>query len=136
MKKSNLILQFALIIISAFVLTSCESVIKESLAAKLKAEAAAVTTPKDLGNGIRIDSVSTDGLSIRYSYTLTERSKGDIDLAVFYKTVKEEMLSKANSSPDLAFYKKNKVKLAFAYYFKNGEPLSTIIIKPEDYTKD
>jgi hypothetical protein len=134
MKKSNLTFRLVILFISVFSLSSCQSVMKETIVAKLKADAAAITTPKEMGSGIRIDSVSADGLSMRFSYTMTNQSKGDLDQAAFYKTVKEEMLNKANTSPDFEFYKKNKVKLAFAYYFKNGAPLSTIIIKPEDYT--
>lgn len=135
MKLLSLALYSFLISIGLLFLTSCDTVVKNVVEAKLEAEAAAYKLPEDVGNGIRLDSISTKGLSIRYSYTATELAKGELDIPVFYKTAKEDMLHKANTDPDMAFYKKNKIKLSFAYYFKGGEPLSTIIIKPEDYKK-
>jgi hypothetical protein len=135
MKLFNLTIYPFLISISLVSLASCDTVVKNVVERKLEAEAAAYKLPEDVGNGIRLDSISTKGLSIRYSYTATELAKGELDVPTFYKTAKEDMLNKANTDPDMAFYKENKIKLSFAYYFKGGEPLSTIIIKPEDYKK-
>ena len=135
MKPLSLTIYSFIIFIGLSFLTSCDSVVKSAIETKLEAEAAAYNLPEDVGNGIRLDSISTKGLSIRYSYTATELAKGELDVPTFYKTAKEDMLKKANTDPDMAFYKKNKIKLSFAYYFKGGEPLSTIIIKPEDYKK-
>jgi hypothetical protein len=133
MKLFNITLSSLIILISFFAFTGCESIRQDSLAAQLKAGAEAVTTPQDLGDGLRLDSVSTKGVSVRYSYTMTEYAKGDLNLPEFYKTVKPDLMKKADTSAEMAFYRKNKIKVSFAYYFKGGEPLSTIIIKPEDY---
>jgi hypothetical protein len=133
MKMLSSILNSLIVFISLISLASCDTVVKNVVESKLEAEAAAYKLPEDVGNGIRLDSIATKGFSIRYSYTATELAKGELDVPTFYKTAKEDMLNKANTDPDMAFYKKNKVKLSFAYYFKGGEPLSTIIIKPEDY---
>lgn len=122
-----------IIAISFVTLTGCESIKKDSLAATLKAQAAAITTPQDMGDGLRLDSVSTKDISVRYSYTMTAYAKGDLNLPVFYKSVKAEIMARADTSENMAFYRKNRIKVSFAYYFKGGEPLSTIIIKPEDY---
>lgn len=135
MKLLNLAIYSFIIFIGQLSLTSCDTIVKSAIETKLEAEAAAYKLPEDVGNGIRLDSISTKGLSIRYSYTATELAKGELDVPTFYKTAKDNMLNKANTDPDMAFYKKNKIKLSFAYYFKGGEPLSTIIIKPEDYKK-
>lgn len=134
MKPFNLTIYSFLIFISLVSLVSCDAVVEGVVEKKLEAEAKAYKLPEDVGNGIRLDSISTKGLAIRYSYTATELAKGELDIPTFYKTAKEDMLNKANTDPDMAFYKKNKIKLSFAYYFKGGEPMSTIIIKPEDYT--
>jgi hypothetical protein len=135
MKLFSTILSSLIVLISFFVFTGCESVRQESIAAQLKAGAEAVTTPEDLGDGLRLDSVSAKGVSVRYSYTMTEYAKGDLNQPEFYKTMKLDLMRKADTSAEMAFYRKNKVKVSFAYYFKDGEPLSTIIIKPEDYKK-
>lgn len=135
MKLFNLTIYSFIIFIGLAFLVGCDTVVEGVVERKLEAEAAAYKLPEDVGNGIRLDSVSAKGLAIRYSYTATKLAKGELDVPTFYKTAKEEMLNKANTDPDMAFYKKNKIKLSFAYYFKGGEPLSTIIIKPEDYKK-
>jgi hypothetical protein len=135
MKLFNLTIYSFIIFIGPAFLVGCDTVVEGVIEKKLEAEVAAYKLPEDVGNGIRLDSISTKGLAIRYSYTATELAKGELDVPTFYKTAKENMLNKANTDPDMAFYKKNKIKLSFAYYFKGGEPLSTIIIKPEDYKK-
>jgi hypothetical protein len=135
MKLFNLTIYSFIIFIGLAFVVGCDTVVEGVIEKKLEAEVAAYKLPEDVGNGIRLDSISTKGLAIRYSYTATELAKGELDVPTFYKTAKENMLNKANTDPDMAFYKKNKIKLSFAYYFKGGEPLSTIIIKPEDYKK-
>jgi hypothetical protein len=118
-----------------FLFASCKQTVENVIAAKLKKEEDA-QVPRDMGDGIRLDTVSAKGLSIRYSYTFTEYKEGELNRPVFYKVQKKELLDLARHSEDMTFYRDNKIKMSFAYYFNDGKPISTIIIKPEDYTSN
>ena len=115
--------------------SGCKAATDKFVEANLKTQAAAANemANKEVADGVRLDSVSAEGKSMRFSYTMLEYSKGDLDIPVFYKNAKAELIKEANTNPDLKFFREHKVKIAYAYYFADGEPLSTIVIKPEDY---
>lgn len=134
MKLPIHIVRLLIIAISFVSWTSCQSAIDNVVEIRLKQEVAAINNKADkkIENDIRVDSASTSGKSIRFSYTMMTLTKEDMSPKVFYETMKPELIQYANSK-DMGFYQKNKVTIAYAYYYKNGTPLSTIIIKPEDY---
>lgn len=131
--RSVLRLYVVLLLLAAF--AGCQAATEGFIEARLKTEAAAANkiTPKEISDGVRLDSVSAEGKSMRFNYTMMDYDKDDLDAAVFYKNAKEELIKLANTDKDLAFFRKHKIKIAYAYYFKDGRPLSTIIIKAEDY---
>lgn len=113
-------------------LTGCQSALDDMVALQLKKEAEALNKKgaRYIAEGVRIDSVSAAGKSIRFSYTLVNVGKGDVDPATFYNTVKKDLTIAADTMAKMAFYRQNKVKVTYAYYYKDGKPLSTIIVKP------
>ena len=136
MKIFYLTIRLFIVTISVALLSGCQSAMNSFVETRLKKEAEAINkkVDKEIQDGVRIDSASAVGKSIRFSYTMVNFGKGDLDLKIFYKTAKSKLIEIANSKK-MNFYKKNNVTIAYAYYFKGGEPLSTIIIKPEDYKK-
>lgn len=135
MKAILSLLKLSIVIALFAALASCQAATDSIVETKLKAEAAALNkvSPKDVTDGVRLDSVSTKGKSMRFNYTMLEYAKGDLDVPVFYKNAKDGLLIEANTNKDMSFFKEHKIQVAYAYYFKGGEPLSTIIIKAEDY---
>ena len=134
MKIFCLTIQLFIVAISFALLSGCQSAMDSFVETRLKQEAAAINNKADkkIENDIRVDSASVSGKSIRFSYTMMMLTKEEMSPKVFYETMKPELIQYANSK-DMGFYQKNKVTIAYAYYYKNGTPLSTIIIKPEDY---
>lgn len=119
-------------LLGLLMLTGCQSALDDMVALQLKKEAEALNKKgaRYVTEGVRMDSVSTAGKSIRFSYTLVTVAKGDVDPATFYNTVKKDLIIAADTMTEMAFYRKNKVKVTYAYYYKDGRPLSTIIVKP------
>jgi hypothetical protein len=135
MKIFRLTIQLFIVAVSIVLLSGCQSAMNSFVETRLKKEAEVINkkADKDIQDGVRVDSASAVGKSIRFNYTMVNFGKGDLDLKIFYKTAKSELIEIANSK-EMVFYKKNKVTIAYAYYYKDGTPLTTIIIKPEDYT--
>ncbi|MFA6059952.1 MAG: hypothetical protein WC756_17225 [Taibaiella sp.] len=134
MKIFYLTIWLFIVAISFTLFPGCQSAMNSFIETRLKQEAAAINNKVDkkIENDIRVDSASTSGKSIRFSYTMMMLTKEEMSPKVFYETMKPELIQYANSK-DMGFYQKNKITIAYAYYYKNGTPLSTIIIKPEDY---
>lgn len=135
MKSLSSVLRLYVVLALLAVFAGCQAATDSFIEARLKTEAAAANkiTPTEISDGIRLDSVSAKGKSMRFSYTMMEYVKGDLDAPVFYKNAKEELIKLANTDKDMEFFRKHKIKIAYAYYFNDGQPLSTIIIRPEDY---
>ncbi|WP_118952695.1 hypothetical protein [Taibaiella helva] len=112
--------------------SGCQSALDDMISLQLRKEAEQLNKrgPKEVSDGVRMDSVSTKGKSIKFSYTLVRIGKGDVDPASFYRKLKKELTDVADTLPAMQFYRKNKVKVSYAYYYKDGQPLSTIVIKP------
>jgi hypothetical protein len=125
-----------IIAITVVFAAGCQSAIDNVVELKLQKDVEATNKQggMEIAEGVRMDSASTTGKTIRFNYTMLEVSKEDINAATFYKATKEELIKIIGTNKEMEFYKKNNVTMAYAYYYQDGTPLSTIIIKPEDYT--
>ncbi len=113
-------------------LSGCQSALDDMVSLQLRKEAEQLNKkgPREVADGVRMDSVSAKGKSIKFSYTLVHVAKGDVDPASFYHKVKKELTDYADTMAEMQFYRKNKIQVSYAYYYKNGTPLTTIIVKP------
>lgn len=95
------------------------------------------TTPQNLADGVRLDSVSTQpGKIFRYNYTLTDDEKESVSpeqIETFKKTAKEGALQVIKTSPDIKEFRDNDVTMVYTYYDKNGKPTTDFKITPQEY---
>jgi hypothetical protein len=58
-------------------------------------------TPKDIGNGVQLDRVSSSGNGVLYQFTLTQLASSEIDAADYHGFVFETSRPQMCSHPDL-----------------------------------
>jgi hypothetical protein len=118
-------------------LTSCKK--EKTIDDDLKEVAANInkTTPQNLADGVRLDSVSAQpGKIFRYNYTLTEDVNESVtpeQIEAFKKTAKEGALQVIKTSPDIKEFRDNDVTMVYTYYDKNGKPTTDFKITPQEY---
>lgn len=121
----------------SLVLTSCKK--EKTIDDDLKEVAANInkTTPQNLADGVRLDSVSAQpGKIFKYNYTLTEDVNESVtpeQIESFKKTAKEGALQVIKTSPDIKEFRDNDVTMVYTYYDKNGKPTTDFKITPQEY---
>ncbi|WP_374460680.1 hypothetical protein [Chryseobacterium taeanense] len=95
------------------------------------------TTPQNLADGVRLDSVSAQpGKIFKYNYTLTDDVKESVtpeQIEAFKASAKEGALRVVKTSPDIKEFRDNGVTMVYTYYDKNGKPTTDFKITPEEY---
>lgn len=95
------------------------------------------TTPQNLADGVRLDSVSAQpGKIFKYNYTLTDDVKESVtpeQIEAFKASAKEGALRVVKTSPDIKEFRDNDVTMVYTYYDKNGKPTTDFKITPEEY---
>ena len=95
------------------------------------------TTPQNLADGVRLDSVSVQpGKIFKYNYTLTDDVKESVtpqEIESFKVNAKEGALKVIKTSPDIKEFRDNNVTMVYMYYDKNGKPTTDFKITPEEY---
>ncbi|MEM7028925.1 MAG: hypothetical protein AAF629_04985 [Chloroflexota bacterium] len=83
--------------------------------------------PKDLGNGMQLDQVSSSGNGVVYQFTLTQVSSSQVDTGDFYNAVFETSHSQICSQPDLrAFINEDGGFVEAAYLGNDGVFITSI----------
>ncbi len=95
------------------------------------------TTPQNLTDGVRLDSVSAQpGKIFRYNYTLTDDVKESVtpeQIEMFKTTAKEGALRVIQTSPEIKQFRDNDVTMVYTYYDKTGKPTADFKITPAEY---
>lgn len=95
------------------------------------------TTPQNLTDGVRLDSVSAKpGKIFKYNYTLTDDTKESVspeEIEAFKSRAKEGALGVVKTSEDIKVFRDNQVTMEYSYYDKNGKPTADFKITPEEY---
>jgi len=118
-------------------LTSCSK--EKTVDDDLKEVAANInkTTPQNLADGVRLDSVSAQpGKIFKYNYTLTDDEKESVtpeQIETFKTTAKEGALRVIKTSPEIKEFRDNDVTMVYTYYDKNGKPTADFKIIPSEY---
>lgn len=118
-------------------LTSCSK--EKTVDDDLKEVAANInkTTPQNLADGVRLDSVSAQpGKIFKYNYTLTDDEKESVtpeQIETFKTSAKEGALRVIKTSPDIKEFRDNDVTMVYTYYDKNGKPTADFKITPVEY---
>ncbi|MFY7814120.1 MAG: hypothetical protein ACOVRK_02900 [Chryseobacterium taeanense] len=118
-------------------LSSCSK--EKTIDDDLKVVAANInkTTPQNLADGVRLDSVSAQpGKIFKYNYTLTDDVKESVtpeQIEAFKTSAKEGALRVVKTSPDIKEFRDNDVTMVYTYYDKNGKPTTDFKITPEEY---
>lgn len=121
----------------SLILTSCNK--EKNIDDDLKEVAVNInkTTPQNLADGVRLDSVSAQpGKIFRYNYTLTDDVKEDVSpdqIATFKSNAKEGALRIVKTSPDIKEFRDNEVTMIYTYYDKNGKQTADFKITPQEY---
>jgi len=71
--------------------------------------------------------------TLQYNYTLVEVTKAEIQIDTVKKYVFPGLLENAKTSPQLKYFRDNKVTLNYNYTDKNGVFVTEYTIKPEMY---
>lgn len=125
------------LVLASFALISCTK--EKSIDDDLKEVAANInkTTPQNLADGVRLDSVSVQpGKIFKYNYTLTDDVKESVtpqEIESFKVNAKESALKVIKTSPDIKEFRDNDVTMVYMYYDKNGKPTADFKITPEEY---
>jgi len=120
-------------------LTSCKK--EDSVDRELKEAAANMNkmTPQNLGEGVRLDSVSAaEGKTLKYSYTLTNDVKDDLlpeEIEDYKAAARDEALKSIKNSPDMKNFRDNNITLKYVYYDKNGKQTTDFSVSPADYNE-
>lgn len=118
-------------------LTSCSK--EKTVDDDLKEVAANInkTTPQNLADGVRLDSVSAQpGKIFKYNYTLTDDEKESVtpeQIETFKTSAKEGALRVIKTSPDIKEFRDNDVTMVYTYYDKNGKLTADFKITPAEY---
>jgi hypothetical protein len=92
--------------------------------------------PKQLDPETSLDSISAlPGKVILYSYTLSKRSKDELDSAALTKALQPLLLDAVKTNKDIAELRRNNVKFIYKYFDKNGVYFFRFIITPAMYKK-
>lgn len=75
------------------------------------------------------------GHIMKYNYTLLFDSKVQVDTADFKAGMTPILLYKIQTNESLAPVKEKKVSFAYSYKDSKGQPIGTIVITPEEYSK-
>jgi hypothetical protein len=90
--------------------------------------------PEMVDGDTRLDSVFlSSGGHLSYYYTLINREKSTIDEVAFKAYLIPRILNNVHSNVDLKIHRDSSVIMDFLYLDKNGEFVTEITIKPEQY---
>lgn len=118
-------------------LVSCNK--EKAIEDELKKVAADInkTTPQNLADRVRLDSVSAKpGKIFKYNYTLTDDIKENVspeDIETFKTQTKEGALKVIKTSGEIKEFRDNDVTMEYLYYDKNGKPIADFTITPTEY---
>lgn len=118
-------------------LVSCNK--EKAIEDELKKVAADInkTTPQNLADEVRLDSVSAKpGKIFKYNYTLTDDIKENVspeDIETFKTQTKEGALKVIKTSGEIKEFRDNDVTMEYFYYDKNGKPIADFTITPTEY---
>ncbi|MDU1904753.1 MAG: hypothetical protein E6772_08220 [Dysgonomonas sp.] len=84
----------------------------------------------------RLDNTSfLLGKTLQYNYTLLSAEAEFIDTLEFKKIMEPQILNATSTSPQMKYFRDNKVSLNYLYKDMHGEYICIIFIKPEQYAK-
>lgn len=90
--------------------------------------------PKDLGNGVRLDSVAAKReLQFFYYYTLTTMDVNAQDTAGFCSAYEKGVTKNMYGNKDMSEFGKNNVTMIFSMRDKRGNLMCTVTLPPEKY---
>ena len=79
------------------------------------------------------NSIAMPDKVFQYNYTLVETENGTADTVKLKNYITPLLLNNIKTSPDMKFFRENKVTLAYYYKSKSGEYLCKVLLKPEQY---
>lgn len=104
---------------------------------KVMMEAAAKineSCPIMIDQNTRLDNtVALPDNIFQYNYTLVRLAKKSVDIKVFEENMKPIILNNVRTNPDLKIYRDNKTTMAYNYMDKNGEFITKISIRADQY---
>lgn len=101
---------------------------------KISAKGINLTCPKEVAEGVRLDSVGAKfDRQLWYYYTITAMVRDEETIEEFCKTYNESILESLKGNPEMAEFGKNKVTLVFDLYDKKHANMCTVQAPPDKY---
>lgn len=116
--------------------TQCGNSVDKEL--KRQAEQMNNMCPMELGGGVRLDEVTAEsGKKLNYVFTFTQMIAGSEEAQMTASIFKPMMVEtfRTNNSQEYVNIRKIKPTLIFKINDKNGELITDVEIKPEDYAE-
>lgn len=114
---------------------SCRSPVDPAVTARLQQEAEAFNRQSNsvTPSGIRIDSASASGARLRFNFSLVNNRKADFDSTLFAQRARLDVLNSLNKGGSIPFFRDHNVRITYTYYDQEGQPVSSIEIRPHDF---
>lgn len=90
--------------------------------------------PLMLDKDTRLDgTVALPDNTLKYNYTLVNLSQSEIDPTDLKSYLEPKIVNNVKTSPDMKYFRDNRVTLLYAYYDKNGSFVLNLEVSPENY---
>ena len=90
--------------------------------------------PMRIDEYTRLDSTATKGKSsFIYYYALFDLEKSEVNLDTVNKYIRPRIIEDVKNSPELRYFRDNKVTLEYKYFDKEGVYVMEISVTPELY---
>jgi hypothetical protein len=100
----------------------------------LSAKGLNMTCPQDMGDGVRLDSVTAKReLKLIYHYSITTMTSNDTTDAIFCESYEEGIIENLDNNEDMEEFGKNNVTLVFNMRDMNGKLMCTVNLSPDKY---
>jgi hypothetical protein len=126
-----------ILVLGLFVLNGCKNEVLLEDPVLKEAKRINYKCPMMVDQITRMDSVTVllpDSI-FKFCYTLVDQSKSSIDVAGLLRFLEPQFFLYAQDNASMAVQRKHRLTLAFLYHDKNGEFVTEIILKPEEYIR-
>ena len=92
--------------------------------------------PMRIDEYTRLDSTATHGkTSFIYYYALFDLERSEVNLDTVNKYIRPRIIEDVKNSPELQYFRDNKITLEYQYFDKVGVFVMEILVTPELYKK-
>ena len=126
-----------ILVLGLFVLTGCKNEVLQEDPVLKEAKRINYKCPMMVDQITRMDSVTVllpDSI-FQFCYTLVDQTMGSMDVAGLLRYLEPKLFLYAQDHASMTVQRQHRLTLAFLYRDKNGEIVTEIVLKPEEYIR-